>query len=183
MGLSLMEISRKKGFETMKPRGDMSRRKSGDLSDLGGAEALEIECGDLAIDRLQASDECGQPLHVRAALSVALEIVGSRDVLKGLEPVEGLCPEAPSFEDMRGADIVRDAIDPGSFRTGPVEQGKAPPEGEVDLLNEVASEVAVGLVGAGETLQSGTVFGPASVVAFILSGAARVHHSLQLSKR
>jgi hypothetical protein len=167
----------------MKPRGDMSRRKSGDLSDLGGAEVLEIECGDLAIDRLQASDERGQPLHVRAGLSVALEIVGSRDVLKGLESLEGMCPEAPSFEDIRGADIVRDAIDPGSLRTVPVKEREAPPESKMNLLNQVASEVAVSLVGARETLQSGTVFGPASVVAFILSGAAGVHHSLQLSKR
>jgi hypothetical protein len=79
----------------------------------------------------------------------------------------------PFAQDVRNGNMVGDAIDPCPFRTTPIESLKTSPQLKVNLLGEVATLVRVGLIGAREPFERGTVLVrrvPVEVILTCLSG-------------
>ena len=71
-------------------------------------------------------------------------------------------------DDVGNGGVVGDAIDPGTEGTAGVPCGKAAPEGEVNLLEEVAQMVGVGLVGASEAFEGSAEKGGGLAILIIL---------------
>ncbi len=61
--------------------------------------------------------------------------------------------QALAAGDVGGGHVVRHAIDPGRLRAAAVELGKAAPDGEVDVLQQVLLLVRIGLEGPRQALQ------------------------------
>ena len=53
---------------------------------------------------------------------------------------------APAAQDMRGRDVVCHAINPGSQAAPSIESSPAPPQREMDLLQQVLLQCGIGLV-------------------------------------
>src|SRR4029078_79439 len=66
---------------------------------------------------------------------------------------ELLQTEANRAGDVRGSCVVRNLVDPRAQRAPPVVEFEAPPDGEVDVLGQVAALLLVGLIGARQTLE------------------------------
>lgn len=58
---------------------------------------------------------------------------------------------------MSRTDVVGDSIDPSSETAALVERNQAPPNGDVDLLKQIASAVDISLVGPRQAGQGRTV--------------------------
>ena len=121
-----------------------------------GVHVFEMRHDHLAVERVEAPDQPQQAL-ARAASSRAPrpgpsarrvgEAVGFFE--RGeLEPAQ-----AHPAGDVRGRRVVRHPVDPGALRTAPVVTGKRPPEREMDVLQQVAAGVGVGLVGVRQALE------------------------------
>ena len=79
-----------------------------------------------------------------------------------LQADEGMRVDAPLADHVGNGGVVGDAIDPGAQGTARVPGRKTAPEGEVNLLEEVAEVIRVGLVGTGEAFEGGAVRAAAS---------------------
>ena len=147
---------RQRPLDAVNPRRYASGTQAGDLRRRRRIDVLEIQEHYLAIDRRELPYE-------RVDLSERALAVESRLF------VDGIWKRVDRFRvDERGSvslrayhvrrgDVVRHPVHPRPQRTPAVEPGKAPPQRDVDLLEEISPPVGVRLVGAREALQRAAV--------------------------
>jgi hypothetical protein len=101
-----------------------------------------------------------------------LRIVIVAGVREFVQTDQGAATRA-ALQDVRGADVVRDAIDPGPHGTASIERAEAAPEGDVNLLFQVAPKLRVGLIALSQAPQRRAELGRRLKVPLVLFGLAR----------
>jgi len=99
---------------------------------------------DLAVGRLQPADPGLQPGERVGGLRLARETCGIRQVSRRLQR-DGALVATSLAADMAGGGIVGDAVDPSPEAGAPVKGRKAAPEGDVNILQEVAPALGIRL--------------------------------------
>lgn len=100
-------------------------------------------------------DECQKPFRGHAAVAGTFDVVPISNVVNLVETDQRGCVRATA-NDPRCGGVVRDAVDPRSQRTPAVEKRQAPPEREVDFLQEVTASFGIVLIGPREPLDGGS---------------------------
>ena len=111
----------------------------------------------MPIHRFETLNEIQQAFESMAAVCGLEGIRRIRKILQFFQPDERLIPEAPLPQNMRSSDIVRHAIEPGAERASPIKSAEAPPQGDVNLLQQVAPQIGITLVSASQPLQRGSI--------------------------
>ena len=130
-------------FNAMYFRSHVARGQSGDVANRCGLDALEVEEDDLTIERREGLHQRKNPLHRPLLIGFDLDAVVCRHRRELVETDERWCVRAPP-DDLRRRGVVRHAVDPGAKRAPPVEPGEAPPECDVNFLEEIAPPIAIG---------------------------------------
>jgi hypothetical protein len=153
MGATSVKGARESPLYPVRFRGGVLRGDPARLGDLGVIEALEVEEDDLAIGRAKLAHERDEPFQGVALLGIVGGVAGRGGALEVLDRDAALEAAPRAAHHVPDGDVVRDAVNPRAKR-GPSIEGREPtPERDVDLLQEIALPVDVGLVPANESLE------------------------------
>lgn len=152
MGSSFMKTLAEDSLDAVDFRCDIARREAGDIANRGGVLTFQVKQNDLSIERSQRAYQGENPLHrpIATCLSLAVALTWHR---RELIEADQRRRTRPSPSDLRCGGVVSHAVRPGPERTTAIELGKAPPQGDVNVLQQVTSAVGVGLVCACQPLE------------------------------
>src|ERR1022692_283348 len=166
MATSLMKGAGQDPLDAVNLGGDVARRQAGNLADSRRVHALQIREDHLAIQRLQLLHE-GQKAAQRLLLA-GVRRRRVRHLLQLFQADQGVGVDAALPYDMGYGGVVRHAINPGAQPAPRVPAREAAPEREVDLLQQVAAIVGVGLVRACQAFEGRAVCGGGFAVSVVL---------------
>jgi len=162
--------------------GDVAGGEAGDFGGGGSVETFKVSKHHLAVERLELVDHGVEEVELVAMFGLVSLVVGDFSQLFEADEFAGL--EAHLAADVGGGGVVGDAIDPGAEGAAAVKGFEAAPEGDVDLLEQVAAEVGVGLPGKGEAPESRAESSNSLFVAPVpvsFGDGCGVRHGLELS--
>ena len=123
------------------------------LRDLRRAQTLEVQNDEFPVQRSQPLNQLHEAREQHAPVSVWFD--SNLPDIEIIESDQRPRPLAPFVHHMGRRHVVRDAIDPCAQRALTIETIEAPPEIQVDVLEQVLALVCVELVRACEPLDCG----------------------------
>jgi hypothetical protein len=117
---------------------------------------LEVEEHHLSIEWTQTLNQCVEPVQRATTIDALLAI---DDLSESIQILRVYRDErrrsGPRPDDPRDRGVVGHAIHPRAQRAAAVIASQAPPQGDVNVLQQVASSVRVSFVAAGQPLERG----------------------------
>src|SRR5262245_33933414 len=133
--------------------GDVRSRQAGDLCDRRSVQLFEIQQHDLPIEWLQLSDQVMHLFERSMSIEHVLFVSNLDHRFNAfVERDERRCVGLRS-QHFRRNGVVSNAVDPRPNRAPPVESGKASPQRDVDLLQQVATSLLVAFVRPGKPFE------------------------------
>eukprot|EP01136_Pigoraptor_vietnamica_P039093 Opistho-1_new@109304 len=129
-------------FDPMHLYGDVARRQPDDLGDRRCLDALKIEQDDAAVGGFERCDQAAQAFQHPGLIDCRFRIVGRKNHIRRFERNEASA--APVTCDVRGGDVMGNAIGPGAEPAAAVIGGKAAPKRQVHVLFQIACAVGIG---------------------------------------
>src|SRR5581483_3881957 len=147
MAGSLLEIARQDLLDAVNFRRCIPGGQTRQLGDTARVNSFQVRQNDGAIQRLQTSYQRSEPFDVHLAIGVRRD----RPHVDFVEADERTGARASLLHCPRDRGVMRHAVDPSSQRAAPLECFEAAPQRQMDLLQQIAAPVGIGLIGIGQT--------------------------------
>ena len=158
-------------LDSMDLRGDVSCRSTRDLTNRRRVFPFQVKQHDLPIQRFELVDKFQEPIQIALPAHRLLTASLIRRFLQHVEADK--VPQLGLPQYVRRCHVVGYAVDPCPKRASPLESRKASPQRDVNLLQQVAALIGVGLMGTGEPSERRTMLGGDLLIQVVLAQVFR----------